>query len=101
MNGKLRGENMSGVIKCPNCKTPLFVAEGMIGSVMSCPTCQRPIQLVGQTQPIPASSAQPSSTASGSGAPVAAAAGKSKLPQAAPLAPIAPLAAAPSFSLEP
>jgi hypothetical protein len=80
---------MSGVIKCPNCKTPQFVADEMIGRVIACPTCQRPIELVGQTQPAPTGgAASPAKLA-------ASAAGQSRLPQAAPLAP------APALSLEP
>ena len=87
---------MSGVIKCPNCKTPLFVAEEMIGQVMACPTCQKPIHVKGQSQPAPAASPPPGQ-----------AAGKARLPQAAPLAPappplpaLEPAPAAPKFSAE-
>ncbi len=92
------GGLMSGVIKCPNCKTPLFVAEEMIGQVMACPTCQRPIHFMGQSQP--ASAPAPPATIPPATIPPTTsgiAAGKARLPQAAPLAPAQP----PLPSLEP
>jgi len=95
---------MSGVIKCPNCKTPLFVAEEMIGQVMACPTCQRPIQFVGQSAVASSSSAAPTAPPPLPAAPPVA---KSTLPKAAPLAPAAPILpalepapAAPKYSAE-
>ena len=95
---------MSGVIKCPNCKTPMFVAEEMIGQVMACPTCQRPIRFVGQSAVASSSSAAPTAPPPLPAVPPVA---KSTLPKAAPLAPAAPILpalepapAAPKYSAE-
>jgi hypothetical protein len=82
---------MSSVIHCPNCKTPLFVPQELIGQVMACPTCQRPIQFVAPgTSPVALSSV--------ASAPAVPGAPKS-LPKAAPLSPAATMA--PPISLEP